>query len=88
MHIDDWFKLNFPLFLTRLLRKVPNTHGRFCSLLLRFNGQVTLMHAHIFTYIHTKATYIPTNVLTHIHTYIHTYIHACMRAYVIKIYAL
>jgi hypothetical protein len=30
MCINSWFKPIFPLFLTRILHKVPNTHGRFC----------------------------------------------------------
>jgi hypothetical protein len=32
MYIKVWFKPIFPLFLTCLLRKVPNVHGRFCPL--------------------------------------------------------
>jgi len=85
MYIDDWFKPIFPLFITRLLRKVPNTRGRFYPLLLRFNGQVTLMHAHIFTYIHTYIqslhTFQQTYLHIYIHTYMHTHIYTCMHAY-------
>jgi hypothetical protein len=30
----DWFKPIFPLFLTWLFHKVPNTHDRFCPIVI------------------------------------------------------
>jgi len=40
MYIKYWFKRIVPLFLTLLLLKVPNTHGRIC---LHVTAQVTTM---------------------------------------------